>query len=151
MNAKDPNVEASEMTYTDLYIRYEHMFLRKIYSKEEFETSKELKSLESYYEIFDKFLTLVILLESAITNRRTFSETSKEKMSNFIEEHCAGAENYHEIAEQIKETEIKSFKPKCPKFAQQLYAVVYGCLIEFPRSNIEYETVTTANFLKNVH
>ena len=38
-----------------------------------------------------------------------------------------------------------------PKFSQQLYAFVYGCLIEFPVSNIEYEIVTTANFLRNVH
>ena len=53
-----------------------------------------------------RFLTIVILLEFAITNRGTFSETSKEKLSNFIEEHCAETENYHEIAEQIKETEM---------------------------------------------
>ena len=60
-------------------------------------------------------------------------------------------ENYHEIAEQIKETEIKHFHPKIPKLSQQLYAFVYGHLIEFPRSNIKYETVTTANFLRNVY
>ena len=81
------------MSYTGFYIRYEHEFLRNIYSKEELETS--------YYEVFDRFLTIVILLESAITNRGTFRKTSKEKLSNFIEEHCAGAENYHENAGQI--------------------------------------------------
>ena len=70
--------------------------------KEELETSKELKNLESYNLVFDRFLTTVILLKSAITNWGTFSETNKEKLSNFIEEHCAGAENYHDIAEQIK-------------------------------------------------
>ena len=134
------------MNYTDFYIRYEHEFLWNIYWNEELETWKELKSLESYYEVFDRFLTTVILLESAITNRGTFSETSKEKLTSVTEEHCAGAENYHGIAEQIKETEIKHFDPKIPKFSQQLYAFVYGCLIEFPRSNIEYETVTTATF-----
>ena len=125
--------------------------MRDIHSKEELETSKELKRLESYCEVFDWFLTIIILLEPAITNQGTFSETSKEKLSNFIEEHCAGAENYHKIAEQIEEIEINHFDPKIPKFFQQLYAFVYGCLIEFPRSNIEYETLTTANFLRNVH
>ena len=110
-----------------------------------------VKSLESYYEVFDRFLTIVILIESTITNQGTFSKTSKEKLSNFIEEHCAETGNCHEIAEQIKETEIKHFDPKIPKFSQQIYAFVYGRLIEFLRSNIEHETVTTANFLKNVH
>ena len=41
-----------------------------------------------------------------------------EKLSSFIEEHCGGAENYHEIAEQIKETEIQHFDPKILKFSQ---------------------------------
>ena len=60
------------MSYTGFYIRYEHEFLRNIYSKEELETS--------YYEVFDRFLTIVILLESTITNRGIFSETSKENV-----------------------------------------------------------------------
>ena len=62
----------NEMSYTGFYIRYEHEFLRNIYSKEELETS--------YYEVFDRFLTIVILLESTITNRGIFSETSKENV-----------------------------------------------------------------------
>ena len=61
-------------------------------------------------------------------------------------------ENYHEITKQIKETESKHFHLKIPKCCQQLYAFfVHDHLIEFPRSNIEYETVTTPNFLRNVY
>ena len=41
---------------------------------------------------------------------------------------------------------MKQFDPKIPKFSQQLNAFVYGSLIEFPKSNIEYETVKIANF-----
>ena len=57
-----------QMSYADFYIRYEHRFLRKIYSKEELETSKELKSPEFFYKVFDRFVTIAILLEFAITN-----------------------------------------------------------------------------------
>ena len=98
--------------------------MRNIYSKEVLKASKVLNSLESFYEVFDRFLTIAIQLESAITKRGTFSKTSKEKLNNFIEEHCPGAENYHEIVEQIKETEIKYFDPKMFKFSQQRYAFV---------------------------
>ena len=97
INVKGPNAPTNEMSYAEFYIRYEHKFFRN-----ELGTSKKLKSRESYYEVFDRFLTIVILLESAFTNRGTFSETSKEKLSNFIEEHCTGTENYHNIAEQIQ-------------------------------------------------
>ena len=72
-------------------------------------------------------------------------------MSNFIEKDWAGTENYHEIAGPIKETEIKHLDPQSLKFSQELYAFVYGRLIESQRSNIEYEIVTTANFLRNVY
>ena len=64
INAKGSNVPVNEMSYTDFYIRYEHKFLRNVYSKKELKTSKELKSLESYYEVFDRFLTIAILLRS---------------------------------------------------------------------------------------
>ena len=41
-------IPVNEMSYTDFYIIYEYKFLRNMYSKEGLETSKELKSLESY-------------------------------------------------------------------------------------------------------
>ena len=52
INASRPNVPTNEMSYADCYIRYEHEFLRKIYSKQELEMSKELKSLESFFFLF---------------------------------------------------------------------------------------------------
>ena len=55
MNAKGPNVPANEISYTDFYIKYEHKFLRNMYSKEGLETSKELKRLEPYFEVSDRF------------------------------------------------------------------------------------------------
>ena len=74
-----------------------------------------------------------------------------EKLCNFIEEYCVGAENYHDITEQIKETESENLDPKIPECSQLLYTFAYGRLTEFPRSNIEYETVTRANFLRNAY
>ena len=47
------------MSYTEFYIRYDYKLLRNIYSKETLETSKKLKRLESYYEVFDRFLPIV--------------------------------------------------------------------------------------------
>ena len=89
VNVKGPNVPANEISYADFYIRYEHKFLKNIYTKEELETSRELASLQSYHEVFDRFLTIAILLES-------------DKCKKFIQDHYTGSESYHEIAEQIK-------------------------------------------------
>ena len=90
------------------------------------------------------------MLESAINNRTTFSEISNQTLGDFIESHCAGSESYEEIFEQIKEVQAKHYNPKIPKFSQQLYAFVYGRLIDFPKCDIAYERVTTTNFLRNI-
>ena len=70
------------MSYTDFYVRYEHKFLRNRYSKEELESSDQLKTL-NYYKVFDKFLTIVILLESVINNCLFFDEVADKELINF--------------------------------------------------------------------
>ena len=43
----------NEMTFGDFIIRYEHKFLRNIYTTEQIEQSDNIKNLESFYEIFN--------------------------------------------------------------------------------------------------
>ena len=74
INCKGPHVPNLKMSYTDFYIRFEHKFLRNIYSREELASSSHLSTLENYHKIFDKFLTVVILLESMLSNTLTFSK-----------------------------------------------------------------------------
>ena len=45
----------------------------------------------------------------------------------------------------------KNTSYKIPRFNLKLYAFVYDKLLEFPESNIAYDTITTNNFFKNVH
>ena len=52
----------------------------------------------------------------------------------------------------IEEVEIKNLvKTKIPKFNLQLYAFVYGKLIDFPESDFVFDTIRTDNFFRNVH
>ena len=51
-----------------------------------------------------------------------------------------------ELLNKLKKLKLNILTQKFPNYSQQLCTFVYGCLIEFPRSNIEYETVTTATF-----
>ena len=108
------------MSYTDFYIRYEHEFLRNIYSKEELEMPKELKSLGSCYEVFDRFLTIVILLESVITNWGTFSETSKEKLSNFMKNIAQGLKITMKLLDKLKKLKLNISTQKFPIFLNNI-------------------------------
>ena len=40
---------------------------------------------------------------------------------------------------------------KTPKFNLKLYVFVYDVITDFPESNFMYDTITTANFFRNVH
>ena len=46
-----PDVPNSKMSYGDFFIRYEHKFLGNIYSKEQLESSPEIKTLKGYYRM----------------------------------------------------------------------------------------------------
>ena len=57
-----------------------------------------------------------------------------------------------ELRKHIEEVEVKNLvKVKIRKFSLQLYAFVYDNLIQFPVSDVSFDTITTNNFFRNVH
>ena len=86
------------------------------------------------------------MLESSINNRTTFSEISNQKSTVIVQE----ARVIRKLSSK-SEVQVKHYDQKISKFSQQLYAFVYGHLIDFPKCDIAYEMVTTANFLRHVN
>ena len=71
--------------------------------------------------------------------------------SNFLQNDCFDY-SLDELRKHIEEIEIKNLvKVKIPKFNLQLYPFVYDNLIQFPVSDLPFDTVTTNNFFRNVH
>ena len=54
----------SKMSYGDFFIRFEHKFLRNIYSDEELQQSPQIRTLEKYYETYQKFIKICLSLLS---------------------------------------------------------------------------------------
>ena len=141
------------MSFRDFVIRYEHKFLRNIYTKEQIKDSHHVKDLKSYYEIFEEYILICIGLLALLNNfnRNDFINSATEK---FFEDKFAGDE-ISEIKNTINKTEIKNALStthgNVPKFNLKIYAYVYDELVCFPRSNIDYETITKSNFFTNVH
>ena len=44
------------MSFGDFVIRYEHKFLRNIYTEKRINDSEHVKDLESYYDIFNYYI-----------------------------------------------------------------------------------------------
>ena len=56
------DVPNSEMSYGDFFIKYEHKFMRNLYSDSEIEKSPQICALQSYYVAYKKFIRICISL-----------------------------------------------------------------------------------------
>ena len=143
-----------EMSFGDFVSRYEHKFLRNIYTEKQINNSEHIKDLKSYYEIFYQYIDVCIGLLDLLNNSKNINFINVA-VEEFVEDNFAG-EEINEIKNTITKTEIKNLLLKddfknVPKFSLKLYAYVYNELIIFPRSDIQYDTITTNKFFSNVH
>ena len=137
----NPKTPDDEMTFGDFIIRYEHKFLRNIYTIKQIEESDHMKNLESYYEV----ALLNNFKRHDFVNLAT-EESVKEK---FAVDEIQGINN------TINQTEIRNALLKAhgnvPKFDLKIYAYVYDDLLSFPRSKIDHKTITTNKFFSHFH
>ena len=104
------------------------------------------------------FLGICMSLQSVLISHVNFDECDEEsdrELKEFLQTNCAG-HNLDELRNEIEQVEIKNIikntdSSKIPKFHLKLYAFVYNKLVEFPESEIAYETVTTDKLFGNVY
>ena len=142
----------NEMTFGDFMIRYEHKFLRNIYSNEQLKQSEYIENIKNYYCIFEKYIQICIgilaLLNSC--NRNQFLNDATEE---FVEENFQ-CDNLTDIKNTINKTEIKNLiknSGNINKFNLKVYAYVYNELLTFPSSSLDYETITTNKLFLHTH
>ena len=144
------------MSYGDFFIRFEHKFLRNIYSDEEIQQSPQIYTLEKHYEKYQKFIKICIsLLYSFGSNMNQDEDQFDLDLKDFLQEKYPETDS-EELKSKIDDVEIKNIikKPngnKIPKFNLKSYAFVYDAMIDFPEPNFMYDTITTANFFRNLH
>ena len=90
------------------------------------------------------YICLLALLNNF--NKNDFINLANEE---FVEDKFVG-DDVGNIKRTINQTEIKNalstMHGNVPKFNLKVYAYVYGELVCFPRSDIQFETITTSNF-----
>ena len=127
--------------------------MRNNYTEEQIKDSHHVKDLKSYYEIFEEYMLICIGLLALLNNlsRNGFINSATGK---FIEDIFAG-DKICEIKNTINKTETKNALStthgNVPKFNLKIYAYVYDELVCFPRSDIDYKTITTNKLFTNVH
>ena len=144
---------SSSMTYGDFVIRFEHTFLRNIFSEEQLCSADQIKTLQNYYEFFQRYIQICVGL-LALLNSNQRDNFINDEVENFVEEEFAD-DTIHEIKNTIQKTEIKNAlsqsRGEVYKFNLKVYAFVYDKIIFLPRSDIEYDTLTTDKFFIHVN
>ena len=144
------------MSYGDFFIRYEHKFLRSIYSDSEVEESPQICVLQNYYVVIKNLSKSVCLLALLGGSYVTKDEDQFViDLKYFLQEKYPKID-LEELRSKIDSVEIKSIiksttGKKIPRFNLKLYTFVYDAMIDFPQPNFMYDTIRSNNFLRNVH
>ena len=96
----------SAMTYGDFVIRFEHTFLRNIFSEEQLCSAEQIKTLKNYYEFFQKYIQIYVGL-LALLNSTQRENFINDEVEDFVEEEFAD-ETIRKIKNTILKTEIKN-------------------------------------------
>ena len=70
-----PDVSNNKMSYGDFFIRYEHKFLRNIYTKEQLASAPQIKTWKEYYKTFQKFIKICASLQSVLVSHVNFDDS----------------------------------------------------------------------------
>ena len=140
----------TQMTYGDYIVRFEYKFIRNIFNKDDLRG--QIQNLEHYYVFFKQYIDICIgLLAFLNGNQRNFINESTEE---FVEQEFPD-ETILEIKNSIQKTDIKNAigqsRREIYKFNLKIYAFVYDNLIFLPKTDIEYDTITSDPFFIHVH
>ena len=132
--------------------------MRNTYSKEQIESSPQIKTLKEYCETFQKFIKVCISLQPVLVSHVNFddSDDNDHELKDFLQNNCVNlVVNLDKLRNDIENMEtknlVKNTSYKIPRFNLKLYAFVYNKLGEFPESDIAYDTITRNNFFRNVY
>ena len=145
-----------EMSYEDFFIRYDHNFFRNIHSAEELKESTQINTLESYYKLYQKLISICIGVLSIFGTNSNIDDDINSHLKVFLDEKFRKIDDIDKLKSNIEAVEIKNLikstgANKIPRFNLKLYAFIHDSLIDFSKSKFNYETITTDNFFKNVH
>ena len=76
-----PDLPNNKISYGDFFVRYEHKFLRNMYSKEQLNSSLEIRTLKEYYKTFQKFIKICVSLQSVLFSHVNFDDSDEMIMN----------------------------------------------------------------------
>ena len=127
--------------------------MKNIFSQEHLEKTNNLKNLELYYSVFQRFLKILIFIENDLINSNTYDNIYHDELRDVLKEYCP---SHHDditgLIEEIKMFELKNkSNTKIPKFTLQMSGFVYDTFMKFPLCNFIFETITTKNLFEDVY
>ena len=118
------NMPNSKLSYGNFFIRYEHKFLRNIYSDSKIAESPQICTLQNYYVIYQKVCIILLALLGSQINKD--EDDFDIDLRDFLQEKYTETD-LKELRPKIDSVEIKKIikntnDSKIPRFKLKLYA-----------------------------
>ena len=72
------------MTYSDFFIRFEHKFLRNIYSYDKLAQSEHICSLANYYTAYKKIINIYVGILSFFATNSNINDNTNDDSKEFL-------------------------------------------------------------------
>ena len=100
---------SEEMTFYDIVVKKEHLFLRNIYDEDHLKNSDAIKDIETYYKNFKRFVECSLLLNKYYNKDCEIDNVDNDCIETFIENDLNNEyENFGELCDAINELQIKN-------------------------------------------
>ena len=130
-------------------------FLRNVYSEQELKQSERINDLKQYYEAFEYFLHIVVLLNKYYNKDSEIEFVDHDVMENFLDVTLNSQyDSFLELHKAIEDFKIKttvlcknSFQNKS---INKIIRFVYTNIMKFPKNAFVTDVILSNNFLANV-
>ena len=136
-------------------MRYEHKFLRNIYSDSKISESPQICTLQNLYVVYQKSIKICFLALIGGSHVTKNEDQFEINLKDFLQEKYAETD-LEELISKFDSAETKNIikstnNKKIRRSNLKLYSFVYDVMTGFPSSNVMYDTITTNNFFRSLH
>ena len=140
----------AEITCLDFIIKKEHSFLRNIFDPETLSITENLKTVETYFDSFQKVLRIAGLLDNVYSSESDTEDIRYDCIDKFVMEN--EIESFQDLFLEVAETKVQNVSVlKKAKMNQiKIINFVYKKIMKFPTNELKPQIVVSKNFFYGV-
>ena len=142
--------ESEEIMYLDFVVKKEDDFIRNIFEPEDLAEYLKISTLENYFENFQKFIQVALLLENSYSPQSDAEFISDSSVDEFLRD--TETEDFQDLYIEISNVRRKNINvsKKARNNLYKLICYMYEKGMKFPENSFEIKMLVTKNLLNDI-